>query len=69
MHGDSPLQATFTVNYHQIKTHFREMYCGGPRLSLLQHGYHGHHIKWDVNMFSKTGYYYIPLSHYFILLL
>ena len=69
MHGDSNLQAIFTVNYQQIKTHFREMYCGSPRLSLLQHGYHGHHIMWDVNMFSKTGYYYIPLSHYFILLL
>jgi len=44
MHGDSLLQADFTVNYYQIKTQFREMYCDGPRLSLLQHGYLGQHI-------------------------
>jgi hypothetical protein len=69
MHGDSPLQATFTVNSHQNKTHFCEMYYGGPRLSLLQHGYLWHHIMWDVKIFSRTGYYYIPLRHYFILLL
>jgi len=69
MHGDSALQTAFTVNYHPIKTQFSEMYCGGSRLSLLQQGYLGHHIMWNVKIFIRTGYYYIPLSHYFILLL